>query len=70
VVQLAYVWFLIDIPFKENIRFGYFKVEFLGEYESIFKKAWARGSVSQQELFDEKARGRKSRDTAPLSHIK
>jgi hypothetical protein len=32
----------------------------------IFKKALTPGSVSQEELFDEKTKGRKSRDTVPL----
>jgi hypothetical protein len=35
-------------------KIGDFKVEFLGEYESILKKGSTRGSVSQEELFDEK----------------
>jgi hypothetical protein len=50
-----------------NDKIGDFKVKFLGEYESIFKNALIRGSVSQEELFDgEKTHGRKSRDTVPL----
>jgi hypothetical protein len=46
-----------------------FKVEFLGECESIFKKALARGSMSPEELLNEKTRGRKSHDTVPLMEI-
>jgi hypothetical protein len=34
-----------------NHKIGYFKVDFLGEYESLFKKALTRGSVSQEEMF-------------------
>jgi hypothetical protein len=35
-------------------KIGELKVEYLGEYEYIFKKALTRGSVSLEELFDEK----------------
>jgi hypothetical protein len=35
-------------------KIGDFKVDFLGEYESIFNRASTRGSVSQEELSDVK----------------
>jgi hypothetical protein len=44
-----------------------FIVEYLREYEAICKKALTRGSRAQMELFDEKTRGRKSRDRVPLN---
>jgi hypothetical protein len=43
-------------------RIGDYLVDFLGEYEVIFKKALTCVSVAQGKLFDEKkTRGRKSR---------
>jgi hypothetical protein len=47
-------------------KIGDFKVEYLGEFESICKKALTRISEAQMELCDKKTRGRKSRDTVPL----
>jgi hypothetical protein len=35
-------------------KIGDFKVEFLSEYKTIFKKALTRGSVFHDKLFDEK----------------
>jgi hypothetical protein len=43
-----------------------FIVEYLREYEAICKKALTRVSEAQMELFDEKTRGRKSRERVPL----
>jgi hypothetical protein len=40
---------------------------YLGEFEAEFKKALARQSEAQGVLFDEKTKGRKSRDTVPLN---
>jgi hypothetical protein len=43
-------------------KIGNFVVDFLPEFEAIFKKALIRVSGAQGELFDEKkTRGRKSR---------
>jgi hypothetical protein len=51
-----------DSAFADEI--GDCKVEFLGEFESICKKALVSISGAQMELFDKKkTRGRKSRDT-------
>jgi hypothetical protein len=44
-----------------------FKVDYLREYESVFETALAHESVDPGVLFDEKIRGRKSRETVPLS---
>jgi hypothetical protein len=44
-----------------------FIVEYLREYEAICKKALTSVSGAQMELFDEKNRGRKSRDRVPLT---
>jgi hypothetical protein len=49
-------------PCAESI----FKVDYLREYESIFETALAHESVDPGVLFDEKTRGRKSRETVPL----
>jgi hypothetical protein len=60
---------------KEPLHFGVaeplepelFIVEYLREFEAICKKALARESGVQMELFDEKKTGgRKSRDRVPL----
>jgi hypothetical protein len=45
-----------------------FAVEYMREYEAICKKASMRVSRAQMELFDEKTRGKKSRDRNPLTH--
>jgi hypothetical protein len=42
-------------------------VEYLLEYESLFKAALGHGSVDPVVLFDEKTRGRKSREIVPLN---
>jgi hypothetical protein len=42
-------------------------VEYFREYEAICKKALAQVSGAQMEFFDEKTRGRKSRDRVPLN---
>jgi hypothetical protein len=39
------------------------------EFEAIFKKALTRVSGAQRDLFDEKNRGRKSRDRVPLKTL-
>jgi hypothetical protein len=44
-----------------------FVVEYLREYESIFETASTLESVDLGLLFDEKTRGRKSRETVPLT---
>jgi hypothetical protein len=44
-----------------------FTVKYLREYEAICKKAFTRVSGAQMELFDEKTKGRKSRDRVPLT---
>jgi hypothetical protein len=38
----------------------------IGEFETEFKKVWAREAGAQGVLFDEKTEGRKSRDTVQL----
>jgi hypothetical protein len=43
-----------------------FAVEYLGEYESIFKTVLAHASVEPGAFFGEKTRGRKSCETVPL----
>jgi hypothetical protein len=43
-----------------------FKVDYLREYESIFKTALTHESVDPGVLFDEKTRGRKPRETVSL----
>jgi hypothetical protein len=43
-----------------------FIVEYLCECEALCKKALTRVSGAQMELFDEKNRGRKSRDRVPF----
>jgi hypothetical protein len=45
------------------------KADYLREYESIFETALAHESVDPGVLFDEKNRGRKSRETVPLSKV-
>jgi hypothetical protein len=47
-----------------------FKVEYLREFEAIYKKALIRESGAQVGLFDKKNRGRKSRDTVPLKELR
>jgi hypothetical protein len=44
-----------------------FIIEYLREYEFIFKTALAHESGGPGVLFDEKTEGRKSRDAVPLS---
>jgi hypothetical protein len=46
--------------------FAFENRSYLGELEAEFKKALARESGAQGVLFDEKTKGRKSRDTVPL----
>jgi hypothetical protein len=43
------------------------KVDYLHEYESIFETALAHESMDPGVLFDEKNRGRKSRETVSLN---
>jgi hypothetical protein len=44
--------------------------KYLIEFEAIFEKGLTRESGAQMGLFDEIIRGRKSRDTVPLSSVK
>jgi hypothetical protein len=46
------------------------KIEHIGEFEEEFKKALAHELVAQGVLFDEKTKGRKSRDSVPLKRLK
>jgi phage regulator Rha-like protein len=49
-------------------KIGDFKVEFIGEFESICKKALTRILGTQMELFyEKKTRDKKSRVTVPLN---
>jgi hypothetical protein len=47
-------------------KIGDFIVDFLREFEAIFKKALTRESGAYKELFDEKTKGRKYRFRVPL----
>jgi hypothetical protein len=46
-----------------------YAVEYLQEYESVFKTALAHESVDPGVLFDEKTRGRKSHANVPLKAL-
>jgi hypothetical protein len=50
----------------QHIFESIFVVEYLREYESLFKTALAHESVDLGILVDEKTRDRKSRETVPL----
>jgi hypothetical protein len=71
VTDTAHHWSLVSLtlPPVVSIATDTKFSKFFGEDESIFKKALTRDSVSQEELIDEKNRGRKSRDTFPLHKI-
>jgi hypothetical protein len=62
------LWLVVSLT-PLTTKKGDFIVEYLREYEAICKKALIRVSGAQMELFDEKTRGRKSRDRVPLSRI-
>jgi hypothetical protein len=58
---------ILPAPWQSNkIENLQFVVEYPREYESIFKTALAHESVGPGVLFDEKARGQKSRETVSL----
>jgi hypothetical protein len=57
----------VSLTLFAGAKIGDFKVEYLREFEAICKKALTRESGAQAGLFDEKTRGRKSRDTVPLN---
>jgi hypothetical protein len=56
---------VIDTADHQKSRFHI--VEYPREYEAVCQKALPHESGAQMELFDEKSRGRKSRDRVPLT---
>jgi hypothetical protein len=64
-MKSIFLWSAVSLTPLTTIKVD-FIVEYLREYEAIFKKALTRVSGPLMELFDEKTRGRKSRDRVPL----
>jgi hypothetical protein len=52
VIDTAHQWSAVSFT-SLTTKSAHFKVEFLGEYKSIFKKTLTLGSVSLEDLFDE-----------------